>query len=186
MGVDLSDAELMRRVRDGEVGRLGLLFERHHRRLYNFFLRSTGERGASEDLVQEVFVRMLKYGRSFRDEGDFLPWMYTLARNAAADGYRRSARHPTAPEPLLERASAEPLASEVLEAGERERRVRRALGLLAPERREVLLLSKFEQLRYDQIAATLGCSVGAVKVRVHRALKELAELLRRDGEETLA
>ena len=186
MGVDLSDAELMRRVRDGEVGRLGLLFERHHRRLYNFFLRSTGDRGASEDLVQEVFVRMLKYGRTFRDEGEFLPWMYTLARNAAADGYRRSARHPTAPEPAVERASPEPLASDELEAGERERRVRRALGRLAPERREILLLSKFEQLHYDQIASTLGCSVGAVKVRVHRALKELAELLRRDGEETMA
>jgi RNA polymerase sigma factor (sigma-70 family) len=186
MGVELPDAELMRRVREGEVEWLGRLFERHHLRLYRFFLRSTGRRGASEDLVQEVFVRMLKYSKTYRDEGEFLPWMYTLARNAASDHYRQTMRQPLAQAELGEPRSLAPLASESMETSERERQVQQALARLPADRREVLVLSKFERRPYQEIATTLGCTVGAVKVRVHRALKELAVVLRQDTQGSLA
>jgi len=78
--------ELMIAVRAGEIDKLGDLFERHHRPLYGFFVRHTGDRTASEDLVQLVFYRILKYRHTYRDEGRFSAWIYHLARQ----GRRRS------------------------------------------------------------------------------------------------
>lgn len=169
-----SDAQLMGRVRDGELEQLAALFERHQRRLYAFFLRLVGDRGAAEDLVQEVFVRMLKYRHTYRSEAEFTPWMFGVARNAAVDHYRgrphlEIQEHPDAPEP------AAPLVHPVerLERREQSARLQAALGRLPQEKRELLLLARFGEMKYEAIGELLGITVGAVKVRVHRALKEL-------------
>jgi RNA polymerase sigma-70 factor (ECF subfamily) len=61
----------MRAVRGGDVARLGVLFERYHRALFDFLTRMTGDRAAAEDLVQDVFIRVLKYRATFRDDGSF-------------------------------------------------------------------------------------------------------------------
>lgn len=169
------DSQLMGRVRDGDVALLGELFERHHQRLFHFFLRLARNRSAAEDLVQEVFVRMLKYRHTFRSESDFVPWMFTLARNAATDLYRARPKelpeNPDAPEPQAD--LPHPIAG--LERAEQEAKLRRALGHLSPANRELLLMARFSELKYDEIAGLLGISEGAVKVRVHRAMKELKE-----------
>lgn len=170
---DLSDRELMGEVRNGDVARLGELFERHHRRLFSFFLRLTRDRAGAEDLVQEVFVRMLKYRQTFKSDAEFTPWMFRLARNAATDRWRarpRELQHdPEAPEPAAE--TDHPV--DRLELGDRKRRLARALEALTPEKRELLLLARFSEMRYDEIGELLGVTVGAVKVRVHRAMKDL-------------
>ncbi len=175
------DSQLMGRVRDGDVALLGELFERHHQRLFHFFLRLARSRQAAEDLVQEVFVRMLKYRHTFRAESEFVPWMFTLARNAATDLYRARPKElpqePDAPEP--EAPLAHPIAG--LERAEQEGRLRRALARLEPGKREILLLARFSELKYDRIAEQLGISEGAVKVRVHRAMKELKAAFLADG-----
>lgn len=167
------DSEVMSRVRDGETERLSELFERHHRRLYNFFLRLVGNRAVAEDLVQEVFVRMLKYRHTFRSGARFAPWMFALARNAAADHWRGRPRElpesPDAPEPAA--PFEHPLSG--LEQAERTAQLHAALARLPEEKRELLLLARSGEIRYDGIGELLGCSVGAVKVRVHRAMKEL-------------
>ncbi len=171
-----SDTDLMVAVRDGDLGQLGVLFERYRIGLFNFFLRLTGNRQLSEDLVQESFIRILKYRKTFRQPGEFRPWLYKLARNAAAAHFRKHGRdHLPAAEPE-ERASESPLASAEMERAESARLLRTALLRLPYDRREVLLLSRFGELRYDQIAELLGCSVGAVKLRVHRAVKQLREV----------
>ena len=141
------DSQLMGRVRDGDVALLGELFERHHQRLFHFFLRLARSRQAAEDLVQEVFVRMLKYRHTFRAESEFVPWMFTLARNAATDLYRARPKElpqePDAPEP--EAPLAHPIAG--LERAEQEGRLRRALARLEPGKREILLLARFSELK---------------------------------------
>jgi len=173
-----TDRELMCRVRDGELDRLSELFERHHRRLFAFFLRLAGDRDAAEDLVQEVFVRMLKYRHTFRDEAEFTPWMFRVARNAGVDHYRGRPRElqedPEAPEPAA--PSIHPV--ERLERREQSELLQAALGRLPRDKRELLLLARFGEMKYDSIGELLGISVGAVKVRVHRALKELREAYR--------
>ena len=171
-----SDTELMMAVRDGDLVQLGALFERHHVGFFNFFLRLTGNRQLSEDLVQESFVRILKYRKTFRAPGEFRPWAYKLARNAMAAHFRKHGRDRLPAAEAPEAVSGSPLALADMERRENERLLRAALLRLPYERREVLLLSRFGELRYDQIAELLGCSVGAVKLRVHRAVRQLREI----------
>jgi RNA polymerase sigma factor (sigma-70 family) len=179
-----TDLELMIAVQQGEVGRMGDLFERHHARIYNFCHRMTGSQAASEDLVQEAFMRALKYRQSFRGDADFLPWLYRLARNVCNDYFQKNQRFPLTDEELPEAASADPSALDDVQKQEQICLLRQALLRLPIERREVLILSRFEFRNYEEIAELLGCSVGAVKVRVHRAMNQLRETYREMLKET--
>jgi RNA polymerase sigma-70 factor (ECF subfamily) len=166
----------MREVRNGRTGALATLFERHHARLYRFCLRIIGNRQSAEDLVQDVFMRMLKYRATFRDDVAFGPWMFRIARNACTDHLRRSTREGAPDRPGA--AAIEELPAPDRDAAAEDDRaelIRRALLTLPIERREVLVLSRYEFKTYEEIAHALGCSVGAVKVRAHRAIKQLRE-----------
>ena len=170
-----TDKELMMRVKDGDLGSMGELFERHHRRLYNFFLRLTGNRQGSEDLVQEAFIRMLRYRHTFRGEGEFTSWMFSMARNLSATWFRKGQRTKLVPaEEADEPVAASDQAAE-LEQSEELGLLEAALMRLPTDKREVLLLARFEMMKHRQIADLLGCSVGAVKVRIHRAMRQLRE-----------
>ncbi len=174
----LNDHELMIAVRAGEIRQLGELFERYHRRLYGFFVRLTNQPSVSEDLVQIVFYRILKYRHTYRDEGKFTAWIYHVARKVAADHFRKHAATPvpTDPADLLEQPDPTPLPSEQASATEDVVLLRTALARLPLEQRELLVLSRLQHLEHKEIARLLDCTVGAVKVRAHRALKELREV----------
>jgi RNA polymerase sigma-70 factor (ECF subfamily) len=172
-----SDNELMMRVHDGHTYELGILFERHHERLLTHLMRMTGNRAASEDLVQEVFVRMLRFRESFRgDRGGFSGWMYTLAHNVCMDYFRRGARRDHQALPDQEPPGDEPGPHDQAEKGQTIAILRRALLMLPEDKREVLLLRRFGFKKYDEIAEILECPVGTVKVRAHRAIRELREI----------
>jgi DNA-directed RNA polymerase specialized sigma24 family protein len=92
----LSDNALMQKVKEGDIDRLGLLFERYKKPLFGFFYGLNKDAGLSEDLVQNVFFRILKYRYLFRGEpagrpggGDFKTWMFHIARNVKNDHYRK-------------------------------------------------------------------------------------------------
>lgn len=176
-----TDGALMQQVRDGDVRVLGELFERHHRALYSFFSRLVRNRSAAEDLVQEVFVRVLKYRHTFRADAEFLPWMYALARNAATDLHRARPKElpedPEAPEPVAH----VPDPADRLERVEQTTKLRRALGRLTTDKRETLLLARFSGLDYVSIGELLGISEVAVKGRVHRAMGDLRRAYRAEG-----
>jgi RNA polymerase sigma-70 factor, ECF subfamily len=84
-----TDKSLMLAIRDGDMEQFTVLFERYHDRLFAFFYRMTADPPASEDLSQEVFVRILKYRNTFRDDSEFRAWMYGIARNVRADHFRK-------------------------------------------------------------------------------------------------
>ncbi len=172
------DHELMLAVRAGEIRRLGDLFERHHRPLYGFFVRLTNQPSVSEDLVQIVFYRILKYRHTYRDEGKFSAWIYHLARKVVADHFRKHASTPvpTDPADLHDQAAPGPQPSEQAATADDTVHLRAALARLPLEHREVLVLSRLQHLEHKEIARLLDCSVGAVKVRAHRALKELRDV----------
>lgn len=172
-----SDHDLMIAVRAGEVARLGTLFERHHGPLFGFFARLTSDRNVAEDLVQLVFYRILKYRHTYRDEGRFSAWMYHLARKVLADHYRRNARRPapTDPAQLPEVPDETSSADEQASRSDELDLMRSALADLPLEQREILTLHRFQHLRHDEIARLLNISVGATKVRVHRALCALRD-----------
>src|SRR5215467_11368184 len=118
----------MTALQEGDVSRLALLFERHHRALFNFFLRLTGERQASEDLVQDVFLRILKYHATYRPGSQYRAWMYQLARHAYLDR-RKPATQEVPLDALAEDPpSRTPAASERLQRDQQAALVRRALA----------------------------------------------------------
>jgi RNA polymerase sigma-70 factor (ECF subfamily) len=112
-----------------------------------------------------------------------MPWMYRIARNACIDHLRHSSRAPDTVDDLDQQVSEELSADEQFDKGESAGLVRRALMRLPVDRREVLLLSRYEFKTYEEIARALGCSVSAVKVRAHRAVKQLRKLYNELAEE---
>jgi RNA polymerase sigma-70 factor (ECF subfamily) len=165
----------MLKVRDGDVGKLGVLFERYHGMLLNFFVRMTGNRHISEDLVQDVFFRMLKYRHTYREQSNFVTWMYKIARHVRFDDLRKRKREVLLEEKDLDHPSHDPVPGENLEKHQEIRILKGALDRLPAEKREVLVLSRFQLLKYDEIAEILGCETGTVKVRVYRAIRELRD-----------
>ncbi len=162
-------------VRDGELDALGELFERHHGPLFGFLLKHTGQRTAAEDIAQTVFQRMLKYRHTYRDEGRFAAWMYHLARRCAADHFRKAnaAPHATDPANLQDHADDAPDAGARAAVRDDHALLHTALARLDRDDREVLLLARFQELSFAEISGILECSVGAAKVRAHRALHAL-------------
>ncbi|HEX9829790.1 MAG TPA: RNA polymerase sigma factor [Bacteroidota bacterium] len=171
----MTDNELMFQVRDGDVGKLGVLFERYHGKLYGFFVRHTSKREVSEDLVQDVFFRVLKYRHTFRGEAPFTVWMYQLARNASADYFRKWKNETPMTERTEEQQSDDPLPSERVQEQEEHRLLKSAMLKLSEDKREVLVMSRFQDLKYEEIGKILDCPVGTVKARVHYALKDLRD-----------
>jgi RNA polymerase sigma factor (sigma-70 family) len=179
----MTDNQLMEQARQGQVERMGQLFDRHHLKLYRFFLRLTDHHSTSEDLVQEVFFRMLKYRKSYRDGSPFIPWMYQIARHVHCDSMRRLVPETSwdadRAEPWLDLISPEPSPDMSATRNQEIDMLQTALARLPLEKREVLVLSRFQELRCEEIAQIVDCDAGTVRVRIHRALQDLKVILNR-------
>jgi RNA polymerase sigma-70 factor (ECF subfamily) len=168
-------------VRDGDLDKMGVLFEKYNKQLYNFFLKQTRDAQASEDMVQEAFMKMLKYRHTYRGDGKFTTWMFSIAHNAMIDLFRKNKRRgETMSEEDLpegtELASGAANPEELSVQADQHEALYKALDLLAPDKREALLLSRFENMKYKEIARIMGCKTGTVKARIHFALKDLTAI----------
>ena len=180
----ITDEKLMAEVRGGDLRKLAILFERHHRPLYSFFLHMNGNPDLSEDLVQDVFFRILRYRHTYDGSRSFPAWMYQIARNASIDVAHKQKgemqlvtdRDEEDDRAVQEPVSQMPGAEETVRRRQEVALLRRALERLPDDKREVLALSRFQNLAYDEIASILGCEVGAVKVRVYRATRALGQI----------
>lgn len=163
----------MAAVRDGETALLRFLFERHGERLFGYLWRLNQDRNLSEDLAQEVFVRILRFRSGFKNGHSFTAWMYSIARNLQMDHWRKRRLESDWEEGF---DVAAPAASEPLVQQQESEMLHEALRRLSPAKREILILSRFEELPHEQIAVILGCEPGAARVRLHRALASLREV----------
>ncbi len=170
-----TDSELMLQVRGGDLRALGLLFIRHQAKVHAWCFRLTNEKHTADDLVQDTFLRILRYRHAFSGDAAFSTWLYRIARNVCLDHLAILRRRSDVQEQLHGRAAAENDQAAVQEDG-RLAILDAALMRLPIEKREVLVLSRYHDLRYEDIAQVCNCSVGAVKVRVHRAIRHLRKL----------
>lgn len=173
----LTDEALMGRYMAGEEAAFAALFARHAGRLYGYFTHRTGSRAQAEDLTQQTWLRVHHARQRFQVEARFLPWLYTIAANLGRSSARAHAReHLTADGALPEEQA---LPQDLQEPGlsESHRAVRQALLSLPEGQREVILLHRFQGLDFAEIAAALGISEGAVKLRAHRGYQQLRVLL---------
>lgn len=171
-----NDHDLQRRLREGDEEALAILFRRHKDDVFALCCRLTDE-NAAEDLLQETFLRAWRYRRSLAGRARFSTWLYRVTRNVCSDFLRARAQGrvawPVEPEDVA--ASPDPVSR--LHAIERRDAVREAVAELPSPTRDALILSRYHGLTYGEIGEVCGLSEGAVKVRIHRALRTLRETL---------
>lgn len=174
----LSDQELMRVVQGGDYSPASEIYDRYSARIYNFAFRFLKNAEAAEDATQEVFVKMLKHANQFQGDAKLSTWLFSIAANWCRDYLRKSDnKAKEAEDVLVTLPSSEHSPERNLEARESEVRVQRALSALTPEQREAIVLSRYQGLSYAEIAQIAGCSEGAVKTRVFRAMETLKKAL---------
>jgi RNA polymerase sigma factor (sigma-70 family) len=174
IALSMTDEALMTAVKSGKLEQAAVLFERYHVRLYNFLARLAMDKTVGEDLTQNVFLRMLKYKHTYKESMRFQSWIYQLARNVFSDHYQSMKRS------IHSKIEIEHIAEFVQEAEseaeeEREARLHQSLNRLSEEYRELLVLTRFQQLKYEEVAEILDTTVANIKVKVHRAMIKLRE-----------
>ncbi len=171
----IDEKELMLKVKEGQIGCLSKLFENNKTGLYNFFLRMGINRALSEDLVQETFMRVLAYRTTYKAQSLFKGWLYRIARNAVSDHFRKMANHDIHDVFDEESARNEMTLVDGLEQESKQTLFDKALSALPAEQREIIVLSRFQQLNYSEIAEMLECNVNTLKTRMQVAINKLKE-----------
>jgi RNA polymerase sigma-70 factor, ECF subfamily len=177
-GVDPPDDELVRRAQGGEREAFALLYRRHHPVIYRFACAMTGSAAAAEDVVQDVFLALMRdLERYDRDRASLRTYLVGIARNVIR--FRsRSVRRLLSLDQAGEAASADDPGA-ALSASEDTRHLRRCLGALPGRYREVIVLCDLQELDYADAATALGIPVGTVRSRLHRGRQMLLERFRR-------
>ncbi len=171
-----SDEQLMQNVKKGDLDSLAPLFEKYHVRLYNFFLHLTGNKDISRDLTQNVFRRIISYRESYDRQWKFRSWMYQIARNVHLKHYQENKFIKSDYTDIEHLETDRKSALEEMELESKKSTLYEALKQLNPEQREIIELSRFQGLKYQEISDITGNSVTAIKVKVHRAMHKLKEL----------
>ncbi len=175
----LSDQELMRLVQAGDFSPASEIYDRYSSRIYNFAFRFLKHSEAAEDATQEVFVKMLKHANQFHGDAKLSTWLFSITANWCRDYLRKADNKAKEAEDVLVNlpAPSELSPDRTLEQRENQQRIQKALTALTPEQREAILLSRYQGLSYAEIAQISGCSEGAVKTRVFRAMETLKKAL---------
>ncbi len=163
----LTDEDLMTAVSQGNLDSMSFLFERYHVRIFNFLYKMCGDRTLSEDLTQEVFYKVIKYRSSYKG-GKFASWIYTIARNGLTNHYRKQKESVGSLDQVMYK-----LSEEHEDMNEEVTHLHNMMNKLNPQDKELLVLNKLQGIRYEELATITGGTTGAVKVKVHRALKKL-------------
>ena len=187
----LTDTELVAAFKAGDIEALGALMERHKAAVYGYLLRLTARPDAAEDLFQEVWLKLVRRPGAYSEKEKFKAWLFTVARNAAMDHFRRESSRSAmfsaeshapygnadaAPGPLETAASPEPGPHEALENKALGEKIGAALHRLSPDQREIFYLRHYSELSFKEIAELLGVPIGTVLARMSRA----AALLRKE------
>ena len=179
------EKELMMRVKAGQLDSLATLFESNKSRLFNYFRRMGNSPEVSEDLVQETFMRILAYRTSFNGTSSFRTWLYGIARNTSVDHFRKhknSAGHEEFDETLMD---GDTTLCEELELEQKHSLFNRALQGMPVEMREIIVLSRFQQMKYEDIADLINCNLNTLKSRMSLAIGKLKESYQRLSNEPI-
>jgi len=169
----LTDEELMIGVSNEKLDMLTILFDRYHIRIFNFFNKMIHNRSVSEDLTQDVFYKIMKYRASYK-EGNFASWIYTVARNIFSSYYQKQKKESAGE---LNEYTLKADESTVTNSNQEElNHLQKAVSQLNQDDRELIIMNRYQEIKYHEIAEIIGSTEGAVKVRTHRAIKKLKEI----------
>jgi RNA polymerase sigma factor (sigma-70 family) len=169
---EVADEIIMQNVKDGNLSEMSVLFERYHLKLFNFFLKLTRDKYISQDLTQNLFYRMMKYKNSYKYELSVKSWMYQMARNLHRDYCKEEKRS----EELFMQTGSYPVDVTDDSSGFQEEeyeKLEHAFSSLSNEQKELIVLSRYQKLKYEEISEIICQSVPAIKVAMYRAIKKL-------------
>jgi len=177
--VSKPDQELIAECLSGQTHAFGDLVARYQNRLFNTLVGVLGSVEDAHDVAQEAFVNAFQKLNTFRGHSAFYSWLFRIALNSAVSQKRKqravvsidAAREQSGDEPIDRHPAARP--EHALETNERQIAVRAALADLAEEFRTALVLKEMEDLSYEEISEIVGCPIGTVRSRIHRARAEL-------------
>jgi RNA polymerase sigma-70 factor (ECF subfamily) len=178
-----SEEELILRCKQGDQDAFRELFDQYHKKVYRIAYAVSRQREDALDIVQEVFIKLYHSIGTFRGKSKFYTFLYRMAMNTAIDYARRAGR---ARSRLDEKEISQfPEESEkgpdaIFLYKELETRVRSALEKLPADQRRALIFREIEGLSYEEMAETMGCSIGTVMSRLHYARKKIRELMKDD------
>jgi RNA polymerase sigma-70 factor (ECF subfamily) len=176
------DAELMLRVKDGDHASFGVLLEKHRTPVIHFLYRMVQNPAVAEELAQEVFLRVYRSRASYEPTAKFTTWLFRiathLALNALRDGKnerKQESLDETVEESLPARQIADkrPTIEQAMMYQARLGEVKEAIQMLPDKQRAAVLMHKYEEMEYSQIAGALNCSESAVKSLLFRAYETL-------------
>ena len=171
----MTEEQLMAEVKKGDLDKSSHLFDLYNARIYNFFLRMTFDQDLSHDLTQNVFLRMIKYRNSYNENRKFKSWIYQIARNVHHDQYQKNKMLFSDYKHVSDISAGENSVVEEIEEKEKYETLYQSMGMLDQEQRELLVMSRFQKMKYEEIAGVMNITVASVKVKVHRAIKKLRE-----------
>ena len=163
----LTDEDLMTAVTNGNLDSMSFLFERYHVRIFNFLYKMSRDRDLSEDLTQDVFFKAIKYRSSYKG-GKFAAWIFAIARNGLNNHYGKQKVRLI----NLDEVSYK-LDNRMEDTTEEVEHLNSMLSKLNDNERELIVLNRFQEIRYEELAQITGSSIAAIKVKVHRAIKKL-------------
>jgi len=170
----LSDEELMIRYQNSDEAAFEEIYARYATKIYGFLIRRLGQPDDCAELFQETFLRLHRGRSSYKPEMSFKTWLYTIANNLVRDTLRikmrsKSARATEDIENMIERA--------IPDGNYKLQSFKEAFASLTDDQREAIVLSRFEGLRYEEIAKVMGRSTEAVNQLIQRAMGHLRECM---------
>ena len=175
------DAELMLRVKDGDEASFGLLLDKYRSSVIHYLYRMVQNRAVSEELAQEVFFRVYRSRETYEPAAKFTTWLFRIATHLALNWLRdrkNERAHESLDEDMEERVARQPLdrSPSVEQSLVREvklEEIRRAVAELPDKQRAAVIMHKYDEMEYAQIARVLSCSESAVKSLLFRAYETL-------------
>ncbi len=169
----------MKAVAGGDIRKASILFDRYHVNVYNYLMKVNQNKMLAEDLTQNVFEKVIKYKSSFQGQNSFKGWLFTIVRNANIDHHRKR-KYQSIDDSYIEVATCDSNAHKSMEVAEQNKYLMEAINRLPIAEKEILILTKFEKLKYSEVSKITGLSESALKVKAHRSIKKLRSILIND------
>jgi RNA polymerase sigma-70 factor (ECF subfamily) len=175
------DAELMLRVKEGDGASFGVLLDKHRSSVVHFLFRMVQNRAVAEELAQEVFLRVYRSRGTYEPTAKFTTWLFRIATHLALNSLRDGKNERTqerlddnpSTAPARQVTDARPTIEQAMLYEARLDEVRGAIALLPEKQRAAVLMHKYQEMEYSQIAKVLNCSESAVKSLLFRAYESL-------------
>ena len=182
--------KVIRDCQNGKSDAFAGLLNQFGTKLFRFFLRNTGSREDAQDLLQEVFIKLLENIKGYRHKGRFESWLFIVAANLLRDHYRKRNRRIKThtlesdydPEgrKQSEPVAPNPLPQQELEKHEQLDRLQQALMILTPLDREIVMLRHYGGLTFQELAEHFKIPLGTALAKVHRSLKKLRKNMKNE------